>query len=101
MALLGYIVDSVDIRWAILAGALGILGAGLTYNSYMFTLSTDNRMEEINTTLSRIEELQREIQRKQMELAKSSSPIVNLSQALLQNYIDYLSKQTKQTNDSE
>jgi len=101
MALLGYIVDSVDIRWAILAGALGILGAGLTYNSYMFTLHTDNRMEEINTTLSRIEELQREIQRKQMELAKSSSPIVNLSQALLQNYIDYLSKQTQQTNDSE
>ena len=45
MALLGYIVDSVEIRWAIFAGALGLLGAGLTYNSYMYTLRTDDRMK--------------------------------------------------------
>lgn len=101
MALLGYIIDSVELRWAILAGALGLLGAGLACNSFILTLRTDNRMKEINTTLSRIEGLQRDMQAEQKEQAKFSSPIVTLSQALMQSYIEYLSKQAEQKSGNE
>jgi hypothetical protein len=101
VSLLVYIVDSIELKWAIASGALGLVGAGLALNSFILTLRTDNRMKEINTTLSRIEDLQREIQKEQKEQAKSSSPIVMSLQALSQYYIDYLAKQAKQKSGDE
>ena len=101
MALLGYITESIELRWAILAGALGLLGAGLTLNSSLLALRLDNRMKEIDTTLSRIEDLQKEIRKEQEEQTKSSSPMVMSLQALSQYYMDYLAKQAKQKSEDE
>ena len=101
MALLGYIIESIDLRWAILAGALGLLGAGLALNSFLLALRLDNRIKEINTALSRIEDLQKEIQKEQEEHTKSSSPMVMSLQALSQHYMDYLTKQARQASGGE
>jgi flagellar biosynthesis component FlhA len=101
MALLGYITESIELRCAILAGTLGLLGAGLALNSSLLALRLDNRMKEINTTLSQIEDLQKEIQKEQEEQTRSSSPIVMSLQALSQYYIDYLAKQGKQKTKDE
>lgn len=101
MAILGYVTESIELRWAILAGALGLLGAGLVFNSYMLALRTDNIMKEINTTLLRIEDIQREIQKEQKEQANSSSSIVMPLQALSQYYMDYLAQQAKQKGENE
>ena len=72
MALLGYITESPEIRWAILAGALGLLGAGLALNSTLLALSLDNKLKKIDTILSQIEDLQKEIQEEQGEHTTSS-----------------------------
>ena len=101
MALLGYIIESIDLRWAILAGALGLLGAGLALNSFLLALRLDNRIKEINTALSRIEDLQKEIQKEQEEHTKSSSPMFMSLQALSQHYMDYLTKQARQASGGE
>lgn len=101
MALLGYIIDSVELRWAILVGALGLLGAGLTLNSSLMASRLDSRMKDIDTTLARIEDLQKEIQKEQEEHTKSSSPMVMSLQALSQHYMDYLDKQARQANEGE
>ncbi len=93
ISLLVFIVDAVDLKWAIAAGALGLVGVGLVLNSFMLTLHTDRRMNEINATLSRIEDLQKEIQKEQKEQANSSSPIVTSLQALSQYYMDFLTKE--------
>jgi ABC-type uncharacterized transport system fused permease/ATPase subunit len=95
MALLGYTIVSSDLRYAILAGALGLLGAGLSLNSCMLAQRTENRMKDINATLSRIENFQKEMHNEQKEQAKSNSPIVTSLQALSQYYMDYLAKQAK------
>jgi len=101
LALLGYIVDSIELRWAVLAGALGLLGAGLALNSHFLALRLDNRMDEMDATLSRIENLQREIQKAQEEHAESSSPMVMSLQALSQHYMDYLTKQAAQAGEGD
>ena len=93
VSLLVFIVDAVELKWAIAAGALGLVGVGLALNSFMLTLRTDGRMNKINATLSRIEDLQEEIQKEQKEQANSSSPIVTSLQALSQHYMDLLTKQ--------
>lgn len=93
VSLLVFIVDAVELKWAIAAGALGLVGVGLALNSFMLTLRTDSRMNEINATLSRIVALQEEIQKEQKEQANSSSPIVTSLQALSQHYMDLLTKQ--------
>ena len=93
ISLLVFIADAVELKWAIAAGALGLVGVGLALNSFMLTLHTDRRMNEINATLSRIEDLQKEIQKEQKERANSSSPIVTSLQALSQYYMDFLTKQ--------
>lgn len=101
MALLGYITKSPDLRWAILAGSLGLLGAGLALNSHFLALHLDNRIKEINTNLSRIEDLQKDMQKEQEEHTKSSSPMAMSLQALSQHYMDYLNKQAGQASEGE
>ena len=96
MALLGYVTDSPDRRWAIMAVALGLLGAGLSLVILMLSQQTDNKINEINTTLARIEDMQKELQNEQKELAKSDSPLVTSLQGLSQYYMEYLDKQFKQ-----
>lgn len=101
IALLVYIIDSIELRWAIIGGALGLLGVGLAFNSFALTIQTDKEIRDIKETLSQLENLQREIQKEQKEHAKSSSPLVTSLQALSQYYIDYLAKQAKQKSGDE
>jgi len=96
ISLLVHIVDTIELKWAIAAGAVGLVGVGLALNSLLLALRTDSKMNEINATLSRIEDLQREIQeiqKEQKEQVDSRSAIVAPLQALSQYYMDYLTKQ--------
>jgi len=57
ISLLIFVVDATELKWAIAAGALGLVGVGLALNHLMLALRTDGKIKEINTTLSRIEDL--------------------------------------------
>ncbi|MFC1926070.1 hypothetical protein ACFLW2_05185 [Chloroflexota bacterium] len=101
LVLLGYTTDSPDMRYAILAGSVGLLGAGLSLNCFILAQRTDSRIDEINTTLSRLESLQKEIHSEQREQAKSDSPLATSLQALSQYYVDYIDKQIEQKSADE
>ena len=93
ISLLVFVVNTVELKWAIAAGAIGVVGVGLALNSFMIALRADRGLNEINEALVRIEDLQKEIQKEQKEQADSRSPVVTSLQALSQHYLDYIAKQ--------
>lgn len=101
ISLLIFIVDTVELKWATAAGALGAAGVGLAYYSCLLALRTDAMMNEIHLSLSQIKGLQEEIQKEQKEQSeqKSSGPAIVASlQAVSQYYMDYINKQKGEAN---
>ena len=101
VGLLGYSTESADVRWAILAVALGLLGTGLAFIVLMLNSRIEITMNELNEKLSRIEELQKELQNEQREQSKDHSPFVMPIQALSEYYLDYLAKQADKKSEED
>ncbi|MFC2014967.1 hypothetical protein ACFLUP_03130 [Chloroflexota bacterium] len=102
ISLLIFTADTVGLKWAAAAGALGIAVAGLAFYSYLLASRTDTIMKEIQTSLSQIKELQEEIQKEQKEQGEKQSsgpPIVAGLQAVSQYYMDYFTKQKEDSGE--
>ncbi|MFC2022726.1 hypothetical protein ACFLTL_00995 [Chloroflexota bacterium] len=88
----GWLIQPLELKWAAAATGLALIALGLGVNSFMISLHTDRRINEVNTTLTRIETTQTEIQREQKEQSSSSSTIAPTLQAFSQIYLDYFAK---------
>ena len=66
---------------------------GLGINSLLISLHTDKKINEVNSTLKRIETLQTEMQKEPKEQSGSESKIIPTLEAFSQFYFSYLSKQ--------
>lgn len=96
VGLLGWLAQSLELKWAAAATGLALIAVGLGVNSLLLSLHTDRRINEVNTTLSRIEALQTELhnqQRKHNERSSSGSMIVPTLETFSKYYLDYLNKQ--------
>jgi len=90
--LLGLFTQSLELKWAAAIG-LALVAVGLGVNSLMISRNTDRRMNELNTTLTRIEVLQTEMQKAHEEQSSSKTMIIPTLEAFSQLYLDYLTKQ--------
>ena len=93
VGIVGWLTESTIIKWAAPAVALALISVGLGVNSLIIALHAENRTRDLNATLTKIEELQKEIRKEQKEQPSSSSPIVPTLQAFSQLYLDYFAKQ--------
>ena len=93
VVLLGLFTQSLELKWAAAATGLALIAVGLGVNSFMISLRTNRRINEVNTTLTRIETLQTEIQKEHKEQSSSKSMIIPTLEAFSQFYLDYLTKQ--------
>ncbi|MFC2067715.1 hypothetical protein ACFLTP_01695 [Chloroflexota bacterium] len=93
VGLIGWMTDSINIKWSTPAVTLSLLAVGLSLNSLMIVRHTDKSLNEANIILTRILNLQEEMQKEQKERADSNSTIAPTLQALTQYYSDYLIKQ--------
>ncbi len=93
VGLVGWLTQSLELKWATAAIGLALISVGLGVNSFMISLYTDRRINEVNTTLTRIETSQTEMQKEQKEQSSSGSTIVPTLQVFSQLYLDYLAKQ--------
>jgi len=96
LGIIGWTAESTVMKWATLAFGLAFISLGFGLYSYFLSSYTDRRMNEITTTLARIEELQEEILKQQKEQGSSGSPVVASVQALSQFYFDYLAQQKEE-----
>jgi hypothetical protein len=93
VGLLGWFTQSLEVKWAAAAASLALIAVGLGVNSFLISLNTERRLNEVNTSLSRIEDLQIEIQKKQDEQPGSGSMIIPTLETFSKFYLDYLNKQ--------
>lgn len=93
VGLLGWFTQPLETKWVVAAASLAILAVGLGINSFLITLNTAKRINEINTNITRIEELQIEMQKKQDEQQGSGSMIIPTLETFSKFYLDYLNKQ--------
>ena len=97
----GLVTQSEIVKWALPAIALALLSVGLGVNSLIIASDADKRIDEINTTLARIVELQEEIQTEQKEQSSSRSTIVPTLEALSQYYLNYVAKQKREDEETQ
>ena len=90
--LLGWITESIESTWAAVA-SLALIGVGLGVNSFMISLDTNRRIDDVNKTLKRIEILQTEMQNEPKEQSGSESKIIPTIEAFSKFYLGYLAKQ--------
>jgi len=90
--LMGVLIPSLELKWTAAIG-LALIAAGLGINGLMISMHTDKRINELNTTLARIENLQTEMQKEYQEKSSSGSMIIPTLEAFSQMYLDYLAKQ--------
>ena len=88
-----WVAGAVDVRWAAFALVFVFISLGLGADGFMRAMQTAKRMNEINATLSRIEDSLEEMRKEQKEQSSSGSTIVPTIQAFSQLYLDYLAKQ--------
>jgi len=93
VGLLGWLTQPLELKWAAIATGLALVSVGLGVNSFMISLHTDKRINEMNTTLARIETSQTEMQEEKKEQSSSGFTIVPTLQAFSQLYFEYLAKQ--------
>jgi hypothetical protein len=93
VVLLGLLTQSSELKWAAAATGLALIAVGLGVNSFMISLRADRKINELNTTLTRIETLQIEMQKEHEEKSSSKSMIIPTLEAFSQFYLDYLTKQ--------
>ncbi|MFC2038374.1 hypothetical protein ACFLUG_01195 [Chloroflexota bacterium] len=101
ISLLVFAIGSTELKWAIAGGAIGVVGIGLALNHLMLALRTDGEIREINTTLSRIEDLQKEMQKAQQEQESAGPPIIASLQAMSQYYMDYVNEPKGEQNNEK
>lgn len=93
VVLLGLLAESPELKWTAAATGLALIAVGLGVNSFMISLHTDRKLNELNTNLTRIEALQTEMQKAHEEQSSSKSMIIPTLEAFSQLYLDYLTKQ--------
>ena len=93
VGLVGWLTQSSELQWAVAAIGLALILVGLGVNSLLISLHTDRRINEVKTTLTRIETLQTEMQKEQKKQSSSGSTILPTLQAFSQLYLDYQAKQ--------
>ena len=93
VGIVGWFTLSTTIKWAAPATALALFSVGLGLNSLIIALHLNRRINEVNTTLTRIEGLQIETSKELKEQSSSGSPILPTLQTFSQFYLDYLAKQ--------
>lgn len=95
ISLLVFAATNIEGELVVIIGVLtftGMVGSG----SFILMTSTNKKIHEMKTNLTRIEALQEEIQKEigeQKEKSSSQSTVVASLQALSQTYIDYLARQ--------
>ena len=92
VVLLGLLIQSIELKWAAAIG-LALVAVGLGVNSFVISRNTDRKINELNTTLTRIEALQAEMQKAHEEQSSSKTMIIPTLEAFSQLYLDYLTKQ--------
>ncbi len=90
--------SSETVKWAGYAIGFAVISIGLGISSINFELKTTGKIEKMEETLSRIEDIQKEIQKGLSEQKGSSSQIVPTLQAFSQFYMDYINKQKGEDN---
>jgi len=73
-----------EARWAILSVALGVLALAIALDSHRIAKYTDDRLQEINQNIKRLEELQNEIKTEQEKRTSVNAPVVASMTALSQ-----------------
>ncbi len=73
-----------EARWAMLSLALGTLALAIAWDSYRIAKYTDDKLQEINQNIKRLEELQNEIKTEQEKRTSASAPVVASMTALSQ-----------------
>jgi hypothetical protein len=79
--------------WVTPVVALGLVLTGLGINSLVLACRTNKKIEAIQETLTRIEQMQEAIQKEQEKQSGPHSTIVPTLQAFTQLYIDSLAEQ--------
>lgn len=87
---LSFILATIELKIAI--GGLAVVFAAIAISSIR-DLADKQKIDQILDKLSKIEDLQEEIQKEQNERASTGPPIVASLQAMSQYYMDYISKQ--------
>ena len=96
LGLFGWFTESSSIRWVAPAFGLALIAVGLGVNSLIIALHAERRMIEMGAALARIEGLQEEMLKEQIEQKEqkgSGPPIIASLQAMSQYYMDYINKQ--------
>ncbi|UCG54908.1 MAG: hypothetical protein JSV32_01420 [Dehalococcoidia bacterium] len=96
VGLLGLFSQSLELKLTTTAGSLALLSVGLAINSFLISLNTERRINEVSANLKRIEELQIELQREHkehQEQSSSGSMIIPTLETFTKSYLDYLDKQ--------
>jgi hypothetical protein len=109
VGLLGWFTQSLEVKWVVAAASLALIAVGLGVNSFLISLNTERRINDLNTNLTRIEHLQIEMQKEQKEQKEQSgsgSMIIPTLETFSKFYLDYLNKQKGEgeeanTNDTE
>jgi hypothetical protein len=96
LGLFGFFSESSMMKWIATAFGLALISVGLGISSYLNAVYIDRRINEMDAKLTRIENVQSEIQKEQREQASSNSPLVSSLQALSQYYFEYMTKQKGQ-----
>ena len=94
----GSYISSETIKWSIYAIGFAVISIGLGISSINLELQTNKNLGKIEETLSRIDDIQKEIQKELSEQKGSGSQIVPTLQALSQLYMGYLNKQKEENN---
>ena len=97
----GLVTQSEVVKWALPAIGLAILSVGLGVNSLIIASDAYKRISEIDTTLTRIEDLQTEIRNEQKEQSGSRSTIIPTLEAFSQYYLDYVAKQKSEDEEPQ
>ena len=80
-----------EARWAMLSLALGTLALAIAWDSYRIAKYTDDRLQEINQNIKRLEELQNEIKVDQEKQKSTNTPVV-ASMTALSQLIEFFGK---------
>ena len=83
------------------AFALATLSVGFGIGSLTLALEIDRRITTIDLTLTRIATIQEEIKKTQEEQPSSNKPLLATLQGLSQYYMDYITKQKTEDEQTE
>lgn len=88
-----WFVETVEIKWAAFALIFVFISLGLGTDGLIRAMRTDKRINDMHTTLVRIEDSLEEMKKEQKEQPSAGSTIIPTLQTFSQLYMDYLSKQ--------